>query len=166
MYGLAKDEKVKIAAVKYRRLKEINTVRNDYLETLIFVKNENIVPTLDHRRGVDFFIDGVSYDQKVAKSPTNEFKKDFGDDWKNYAKQNPLKVAEYLYTYQDEGRFGADPRLYVVYLDEDIAVHDLKNKIDSIDISQPSEITFQYNHKSTGTKQYKTTCFVILLSNN
>lgn len=164
--GLAKDEKVKIAAVKYRRLKEINTVRNDYLETLIFEKNENIVPTLDHRRGVDFFIDGVSYDQKVAKSPTNEFKKDFGDDWKNYAKQNPLKVAEYLYTYQDEGRFGADPRLYVVYLDEDIAVHDLKNKIDSIDISQPSEITFQYNHKSTGTKQYKTTCFVILLSNN
>lgn len=164
--GTIKDEKVKLAAVKYRRLKELNTVRNDYLETLIFEKNENIVPTLDHRRGVDFFINGVSFDQKVAKSPTNQFKKDFGKNWKEYTKENPLKVAEYLYTYQDEGRFSADPRLYVVYLDEDIPVHTLKSKIDAIDISQPSEITFQYKHKSTGTKQYKTNCFVILLSND
>ena len=42
-----KDEKVKIAAVKYRRIKEINTVRNDFIETLIFEKNENILPTLN-----------------------------------------------------------------------------------------------------------------------
>jgi len=164
--GILKDEKVKMAAVKYRRLKEINTVRNDYLETLIFEKNQNIVPTLDHRRGVDFFINGYSFDQKVAKSPTNQFKKDFGEDWKNIAKENPLKVAEYLYKYQDEGRFGADPRLYVVYLDEDIPVHSLKSKIDFIDISNPSEVTFEYGHKDLGLKQYKTNCFVILLSND
>lgn len=162
--GMQKDAKVKEAAVKYRRLKEINTVRNDYLETLIFEKNENIVPTLDHRRGVDFFIDGVSFDQKVAKSPTNEFKKDYGENWKDYAIKNPLKVAEYLYRYQDEGRFGADPRLYIVYLDEDIPVLELKSKIDEIDIAQPSEVTFDYKHKIQGIKRYKTKCFVILLS--
>lgn len=162
--GLIKDDKVKEAAVKYRRLKELNTVRNDYLETLIFEKNENIVPTLDHRRGVDFFIDGVSFDQKVSKSPTNEFKKAYGDDWKEYAKKNPLKVAEYLYTYQDEGRFGADPRLYIVYLDEDIPVLELKSKIETIDISKPSEVTFNYKHKTHGIKSYKTLCFVVLLS--
>jgi hypothetical protein len=161
--GLIKDEKVKVAAVKYRRLKEINTVRNDYLETLIFEKNENIVPTLDHRRGVDFFINGVSYDQKVAKSPTKQFMKDFGDNWKDFAIKNPIKVAEYLYRYQDEGRFGADPRLYIVYLDEDIPVLDLKAKIDEIDISKPQEVTFIYKHKDVGEKQYKTNCFVILL---
>ena len=34
--GIVKDDKVKIAAVKYRRIKEINTVRNDFIETLIF----------------------------------------------------------------------------------------------------------------------------------
>ena len=164
--GIMKDEKVKIAAVKYRRLKEINTVRNDYLETLIFEKNQNIIPTLDHRRGIDFFINGYSFDQKVAKSPTNQFKKDFGEDWKNIAKANPLKVAEYLYKYQDEGRFGSDPRLYVVYLDEDIPVHSLKSKIDLIDISNLSDITFEYNHKDNGQKQYKTNCFVVLLSND
>jgi hypothetical protein len=162
--GTIKDEKVKIAAVKYRRLKELNTVRNDYLETLIFNKNENIVPTLDHNKGVDFFINGRSFDQKVAKSPTNQFKKDFGDSWKDYAKLHPFKVAEYLYRYQDEGRFDADPRLYVVYLDEDIPVVDLKNKIDEIDISQPTEITFEYDHGKLGKKQYKTLCFVVLLS--
>src|SRR3989338_8370610 len=53
--GIVKDDKVKIAAVKYRRIKEINTVRNDFIETLIFEKNNNILPTLNHRRGVDFF---------------------------------------------------------------------------------------------------------------
>ncbi len=162
--GIVKDEKVKIAAVKYRRLKELNTARNDYLETLIFEKNENIVPTLSHRRGVDFFIEGLSFDQKVAKSPTREFMKAYGANWREEAKKNPLKVAEYLYTYQDEGRFGADPRLYIVYLDEDIPILELKNKIDEIDISHPSEIVFQYKHKTGGVKQYKTLCFVILLS--
>ncbi|MBU0567698.1 hypothetical protein KJ693_10190, partial [bacterium] len=64
--GFVKDGKVKIAAVKYRRIKEINTVRNDFIETLIFEKNNNILPTLNHRRGVDFFINGISFDQKVA----------------------------------------------------------------------------------------------------
>jgi hypothetical protein len=34
--GFEKDNKVKDAAVKYRRIKEINTVRNDFIETLIF----------------------------------------------------------------------------------------------------------------------------------
>lgn len=110
-----KDEKVKLAAVKYRRIKELNTERNDFLETLVFLKNDNIIPTLSHRKGVDFFIDGVSYDQKVSRSPTNEFKKDFGEHWKTTAIEHPEKVAEYLYTYQDEGRFGAEPRLFIVY---------------------------------------------------
>lgn len=102
--GYEKDEKVKLAAVKYRRLKEINTVRNDFIETLIFEKNENILPTLNHRKSVDFFINGISFDQKVAKSPTNEFKRDFKENWKEYAIKHPEKVAEYLYKYQDEGR--------------------------------------------------------------
>lgn len=162
--GIVKDEKVKLAAVKYRRLKEINTARNDYIETLIFEKNENIVPTLSHKHGVDFFVNGVSYDQKVSRSPTNEFIRDFGGNWREYAKQNPSKVAEYLYRYQDEGRFGSDPRFYVVYLNEEISIFELKNKIDEIDISQPLEVTFEYKHKIGGLKTYKTSCFVILLS--
>ncbi|GHT34290.1 hypothetical protein FACS189427_01340 [Planctomycetales bacterium] len=96
--GFVKDEKVKTAAVRYRRIKEINTARNDFIETLIFEKNESIIPTLGHRQGLDFFIDGISYDQKVSRSVTNEFKRDFGSNWRQVAISQPEKVAEYLYS--------------------------------------------------------------------
>lgn len=163
--GVEKDEKVKTAAVKYRRIKEINTVRNDFIETLIFEKNSNIIPTLSHHRGVDFYIDGISFDQKVAKSPTREFIRDFNDDWRKKAIENPGLVAEYLYRKQDEGRFGADPRLLVVYLDEDIKIEKIKSILDSINLNEPLEISFTYNHRVQGEKSYKVQCFVILLHN-
>jgi hypothetical protein len=163
--GFERDEKVKVAAVKYRRIKEINTVRNDFIETLIFEKNTNILPTLNHRRSVDFFINGVSFDQKVAKSPTAEFKKDFGEDWKEYAIEHPEKVAEYLYRYQDEGRFGADSRLLVVYLDEDVSIDTIAQTIEETNLQAPIEVTFDYNHKTQGTKTHKVNCFIVLLSN-
>lgn len=163
--GLVKDEKVKVAAVKYRRIKEINTVRNDFIETLIFEKNENILPTLNHRRGVDFFINGVSFDQKVAKSPTNEFKRHFKDDWRDVAIKKPELVAEYLYKYQDEGRFGADPRLLVVYIDENVSIDKIREIINGTDLNNPIEINFTYKHKNLGEKNYKVPCFVILLHN-
>jgi len=163
--GFAKDKKVRGAAVKYRRIKEINTVRNDFIETLIFEKNKNILPTLNHRRGVDFFIDGVSFDQKVAKSPTNEFKRHYKDNWRQKAIENPREVARYLYKYQDEGRFGADPRLLVVYLDEDVSIERIKSQIDNVDLNNPLEVNFTFKHKVQGEKNYKVPCFVVLLYN-
>lgn len=163
--GYSKDEKVKAAAVKYRRIKEINTVRNDFIEVLVFEKNENILPTLSHRRGVDFFIDGVSFDQKVAKSPTNEFKRDFKEKWREVAIKSPALVAKYLYEYQDEGRFGADPRLLIVYLDEDIPIDKIRQIINEADLTSPVEINFTYKHRLSGEKNYKVPCFVILLHN-
>ena len=167
--GDEKDKKVKNAAVKYRRIKEINTVRNDFIETLIFQKNQNILPTLNHRRGVDFFINGISFDQKVAKSPTKEFQKDFGENWKQKAINNPEKVAQYLYKYQDEGRFGADSRLLVVYLDEDVSIEKIKNTIDKTDLNTPLIVNFDYKHNkgkpTEKTTDYRVSCFIILLHN-
>ncbi len=160
-----KDGKVMHAAVKYRRIKEINTVRNDFIETLIFEKNQNILPTLSHRRGVDFFINGVSFDQKVAKSPTNEFKRHYKDGWRETAIKNPDLVAEYLYKYQDEGRFGADPRLLVVYVDEDVSIIKIREIIDNTNLNNPSEINFTYKHKTQGEKNYRVPCFIIMLHN-
>jgi hypothetical protein len=162
-----KDEKVKIAAVKFRRLKEINTLRNDFLETLIFEKNKNIIPTLNHTRWVDFFIDGIAYDQKVSRSPTNEFKKYYWEHWKTTAIQQPELVAKYLYTYQDEWRFGADERLLIVYLDENISVDLIQDSIDKINLESPLEINFSYIHNkwkpTEKEKNYKVKCFCILL---
>jgi hypothetical protein len=160
-----KDDQTKLAALKYRRIKEINTYRNDFIETLLFEKNKNILPTLNHRRGVDFYIDGISYDQKVAKSPTAQFKKDYGEDWRQSAIRSPAKVAEYLYRYQDEGRFGADPRLLVVYLDEDVTTDKIREIVDSINIDTPSQITFSFAHKLQGIVEYKVPCFTVLLHN-
>jgi len=163
--AVEKDEEVKNAAVKYRRIKEINTVRNDFIETLIFEKNENVLPTLNHRRGVDFFIDGISFDQKVAKSPTTEFKRHFGEGWKRMAIEKPELVSEYLYKYQDEGRFGADPRLLIVYIDEDVPINTIRDIISKADLNHPIEISFTYKHKNQGEKSYKVPCIVILLYN-
>lgn len=163
--GDLKDIKVKEAAVKYRRIKEINTVRNDFIETLIFEKNDNILPTLSHRRSVDFFINGISFDQKVAKSPTSEFQKDYGENWKEYAIQHPEAVAQYLYQNQDEGRFGADSRLLVVYLEDNVPIEKIATIINQTNLSEPISISFDYHHKSVGLKSYKVNCFVILLYN-
>ena len=161
--GSQKDQKVKRASVQFRRFKEINTYRHDYLEALILAQNQNILPTLTHTRGVDFFINGIKFDQKVASSPTNEFKKEHGDNWRQIAIDNPVLVAEYLYRYQDEGRFGAEPRLLIVYLDEDISLDVIQQRIQSSDLQQPSMIRFTYEHKAGGVKYYDTQCFVILL---
>lgn len=160
---IEKDERVRIAAVKYRRIKEINTERNDFLESLIFLKNENIIPTLSNSRGVDFFINGISFDQKVSRSVTNEFKRDFGDCWREIAVNNPAKVAQYLYEYQDEGRFGYSPRLFIVYLDENISPLEAKNTIENINLDKPLDISFTYRHKVKGETAYKTQAFVVLL---
>ena len=77
-----------------------------------------------------------------------------------------MEVAEHLYSLQDEGRFGYEPRLFVVYIDEDIPVIELKSIIDKIDITKPIEVSFTYKHEKTGDKAYKTYCFMVLLSKN
>ena len=133
------------------------------MESLIFLKNENIIPTLSNSRGVDFFINGISFDQKVSRSVTNEFKRDFGDCWREIAVNNPAKVAQYLYEYQDEGRFGYSPRLFIVYLDENISPLEAKNTIENINLDKPLDISFTYRHKVKGETAYKTQAFVVLL---
>lgn len=160
-----KDAIVKKASVQYRRMKELNTVRNDFLEIEIFEKNNNILPTLNHTRGTDYFINGESFDQKVAKSPTKEFMKTYGDQWKKEAVEHPEKVAEYLYKYQDEGRFGADSRILIVYLDENIDLEKIEETINKINLNQPLKVNFTYNHARVGKKNYQVRCFVIILSN-
>lgn len=90
------------------------------------------------------------------------------ESWKKQAVNNPEKVAEYLYKYQDEGRFGADSRLLVVYLDEEVSINQIAETIENTDLNNPLEITFEYTHnrgKPTERKKtYKVNCFIILLS--
>lgn len=160
-----KDKKVELAAVQYRRMKELNTARNDFMETEIFERNPEILPTLAHRRGTDYFIEGEAFDQKVAASPTTQFQKKYGENWREQAKTHPEEVAKYLYEYQSEERFGSEPRLLIVYLDQDVSLEKTKAALNDLDFSKPIELEFDFKHKA-GIKKYKTKCFVILLSNS
>lgn len=160
-----KDRKVELAAVQYRRMKELNTARNDFMEIEIFKRNRDILPTLTHRRGTDYFIDGEPFDQKVAASPTTQFQKKYGESWREQAKAHPEEVAKYLYEYQSEERFGSESRLLIVYLDQDVSLEKIKAALNNLDFSKPIELEFNFKHKA-GIKKYKTKCFVILLSNS
>ncbi len=84
--------------------------------------------------------------------------------WKSHAAEHPEVVAEYLYSFQDEGRFGADSRLLVVYLDPDVSIDEITSIIEKTDLQDPLEVTFVYSHENQDEKMtYKVTCFVILL---
>ena len=159
-----KDEKVKQEIVKFRRIKKINTARNDFIEYLIVVNNENVTPTLKHNRGVDFYINGYPFDQKVSRSVTTNFINDYRDNWKEVAKKNPEIVAEYLYKYQDEARFGAESRLLIVYLDDDITEDEIYNCVLKTNLKEPKHISFEYEFSNNTKKVFNVDCYIILLS--
>lgn len=116
----SKDKMLSKEVIKFRRIKDINALRNDYIEFLIINNNDKIVPTLKHSRGLDFYIHGKPFDQKVSKGVGEKFKKTYGEDYRNIALQNPKFLAQSLYEHQDLDRFDEDPRLYIVYLDKNI----------------------------------------------
>lgn len=159
-----KDIKVKNDIVKFRRIKKINTARNDFIEYLIVSNNDNVTPTLKHSRGVDFYINGYPFDQKVSRSVTKNFIIDFGDNWKEYAKSHPDIVAKYLYKYQDEERFGAESRLLIVYLDNDITEEDIYKCVAKTNFKEPIHINFEYEFVSKGKQEFNVDCYVVLLS--
>ena len=158
-----KDDILKKEIVMFRRIKKINTARNDFIEFLIVTNNENVTPTLKHSRGVDFYINGCPFDQKVSRSVTKEFINDYGDNWREAAKKHPEIVAKYLYKYQDAARFGAEPRLLVVSLDEDITEDEIYNCVINTDFTKPVHISFDYKHSDDKIVKYDVDCYIILL---
>ena len=139
-----KDDLVASEVIKFRRIKDINTMRNDYIEHLIITNNNNITPTLTHRSGVDFYIDGEPYDQKVSKSVGKDFIDAYGENYRDVAISNPELVAKSLYEHQDGERFDAQPRLYIVYLDDNISNEQIETLLSNIDFTTPYRIEFDY----------------------
>lgn len=157
-----KDETIARKAVVFRRIKHINALRNDYIEYLIF-QNDCVIPTFGNNKGVDFYIDGKPYDQKVAKSVGKAFIKQYGDDYRNIAIENPNLVAVSMYENQDEERFGDEPRLLIVYLDPDVNSTQIENQLKNIDFNTPMQIDFRYKHSKNHVTKHHTECFIILL---
>lgn len=146
---------------KFSFLKIFNTLRNDYIEYLIFNADEEVIPTFSHRGGIDFFIHGVGFDQKVSRSVTNQFMDAKGDNWRESALENPYEVAKYLMELGDESRFSNVPRLFVIDVDGSYELDGVEGMVSDIQFDNPVNVTYHYNHKSTGIKEYE--CPVICL---
>lgn len=160
---IEKDDLLCKDIIKFRRIKNINALRNDYIEYLIF-QNDNVIPTFGNVSGIDFYIDGNPFDQKVAKSVGNDFINMYGENYRQIAIDNPNLVAVSMYQNQDEERFGDEPRLLIVYLDSDVSSKQIESQLSSINFSQPIQISFDYRHKD-GIRTHNTNCFVVLLHN-
>lgn len=158
-----KDDIIALDAIKYRRIKDINALRNDYIEYLIFENSDEVIPTFGNSRGVDFYINGEPFDQKVGRSVGRAFVEKYGDNYREVALENPDLVAISLYENQDQERFGYEPRLLIAYLDSDLTTEDVENSLAEIDFRNPLEIEFEYYFSSGESKIFETYCYVILL---
>ncbi len=158
-----KDDRIALDAIRFRRIKEINTLRNDYIEYLIFANNDEVIPTFGNCRGVDFYINGQPFDQKVGRSIGRAFIEQYGDDYRKIAIENPDLVAISLYENQDEERFGYEPRLLIAYLDSDLTTEDVENSLANVDFSSPLNIEFEYLFSNGNVQIFETYCYVILL---
>lgn len=159
-----KDVLISKEVIKFRRIKEINQYRNDFIECLV-VQNNSVIPTFGNVSGIDFYIDGYPYDQKVSRDVGTAFKKKYGQHYREIAISNPALLAQCLYENQDEARFGSKARLFIVYLDQDINSEIIEEQLSNIDLNQPLEVQFTYNHSSQVPTVYTTKCFVLLLHN-
>lgn len=146
---------------KFSYLKIFNTLRNDYIEYLMFLADEDIIPTFSHRGGIDFYIHGLGFYQKVSRSVTNQFMDKHGKNWREVALENPFEVAEFLMVLGDEARFTNVPRLFVIDVDGSYELEGIEDKVQVIDFDSPTQVDYTYQHKSTGPKEY--TCPVICL---
>lgn len=133
------------------------TARGDLIERLVFEAHEDIVPTFTDSNEADFFIGGVRYDQKVSRSVGEAFKREHGDSWREKALSDPAALARSLYENQDEQRFDAKRRLFVVFLDgeEDVEAEDLEAAIKRASLdSKPLDIEFNFNGHHHQTQAY------------
>jgi hypothetical protein len=146
---------------KFSYLKIFNTLRNDYLEYLIFNADQDIIPTFSHRGGIDFYIHGIGFDQKVSRSVTNQFMDTYGDNWREVALEQPYEVTRYLMELGDEARFSNVPRLFIIDVDGSYELDGIEEKVGGISFDEPHTVTYTYNHSSTGPKNYS--CPVICL---
>jgi hypothetical protein len=156
--------KVKSDVEKFTYLKIFNTLRNDYIEYLIFNSSIDVIPTFSHRGGIDFYINGIGFDQKVSRSVTNQFKKEYGEEWRDVAVENPYEVCRYLMMYGDESRFSNVPRLFIVDIDGNYELDGIEGIISDINFDTPRVVDYVYNHKSTGNTKYSCKVICILLT--
>ena len=114
----------------------------DYSEYIMLQSNENIIPTLKHKSGIDMFLlhdDGSIEPLDIKTTRTL---------WEH--RNNRKEAIKALYEKQGEDRFSSDPRLYIHLTDNT----DINNDKIMRQFNTTYDITFNYKHKKTGIKNY------------
>lgn len=101
-------------------------------------EHDNVVPTLKKKKGIDLFFRGQPFDLKTTKLPR-------GFDLAR-AKKAPRDLLVALYEQQGAERFGADPRMYVVLVDE-------ANQDESWKLKRDTDFVFPRIDEYLGTEQ-------------
>lgn len=146
-----RERQVKMMALNQLSITKLNTLRNDFIEYLLFLNNEKMFPTLKHSSGVDYFIDGVPFDQKVSKGLGGSFVKDYGiDESLTFARTHKDKLAISLFNNQDTFRFDNSSvnRIFVVFTDTDISPSEVRFKLKQVQWGQPMSLMGCLNGKA------------------
>lgn len=137
--------------------------RNDLIEALIVQKYSFVVPTLSHRKGIDWMIHRQPFDQKVSSVPLGYKKELEGKiEEKNineYIKSHPEEIVRWLYENQDSARFGSEDRLLIVNLSEEENYRKIVLALDSIDFDNKIDVSFSYDLGS-GSQTYSSEAIV------
>ena len=148
--------------------KYLNTLRNDTIEYLVFENNEGVIPTFGNKKGLDFLINGIGFDQKVSKSVGKAFitkmQKEYRD-WKEEAVLHPELVAKSLYENQQRDRFGAEPRLLIINLegDDNIDFSHIKDKVSNLNVNNTLKIEFEFPNLDKTLSRYNTEALVLYI---
>ena len=137
--------------------------RSFLYEYFIVKHNDNIIPTLSNNGELDFYFNGNRLDLKNASSVTDNFKIDHGEKWMRDALNNPQIVAKYLYENQNENRFGSNPRIFIVELENKIqSIEDIENECRNLNFGNPHKINFDYMINGE-IKNYTTEALVVFV---
>lgn len=166
-YEIREEEVGKISRYVFSK-KYLNTLRNDAIEFLVFENNEGVIPTFGNKKGLDFIINGVGFDQKVSKSVGKAFKikmEKEAKDWKAEALLHPELVAKSLYENQQKDRFGTEPRLLVISLndDEEIDFSHIKKTVSNLDVSNTIKLEFEFKNLDKTISFYNTEALVLFI---
>ena len=145
-----RERQVKMMALNQLSITKLNTLRNDFIEYLLFLNNEKMFPTLKHSSGVDYFIDGIPFDQKVSKGLGENFVREHGlENSLTVARNNKDKLAISLFNNQDTFRFDNSSvnRIFIVFTDTDISPSEVRFKLKQVQWGQPMSLMGCLNGK-------------------
>lgn len=156
-------------ALAYAIKKLMRTLSTDVIERIFIEECGDIIPTFMPRKKIDFFIDGIAYDEKTSRSVGKFFDIKYAREIAeepDFARKNPKLVAEELYSQQGEERFGSESRIFLIVSPEkENNLNAIRKAISDYfrNGAQALKAEYIYKHRNIGEKEYTSLCHVIFV---